>query len=271
MSEIQTQAQSKAEAIENVLISGDLSKLDASQRVSYVKQVCESLGLNYLTQPFAYITLNGKLVLYAKRDAADQLRRIHGISIKIVSRIVEDNILTVHVSAKDKDGREDEDFGVVSIANLKGDNLANAGMKAVTKAKRRVTLSLAGLGWLDETEVETVVDRGPETPAENAYSVMATAITGNVPGTEPAIDADVIDTTPESAAKPKNPIIEFIVLIENAKSRKELMVIAHDIKARSVRSPELVSAWAKRNNELAADVAKQESAPKTESAPTQVA
>jgi hypothetical protein len=29
-------------------------------------------------------------------------------------------------------------------------------MKAETKAKRRVTLSLAGLGWLDETELETI-------------------------------------------------------------------------------------------------------------------
>jgi hypothetical protein len=29
-------------------------------------------------------------------------------------------------------------------------------MKATTKAKRRATLSICGLGWLDETEVETI-------------------------------------------------------------------------------------------------------------------
>jgi hypothetical protein len=29
-------------------------------------------------------------------------------------------------------------------------------LKCVTKAKRRVTLSICGLGWLDETEVETI-------------------------------------------------------------------------------------------------------------------
>jgi hypothetical protein len=29
-------------------------------------------------------------------------------------------------------------------------------MKAVTKAKRRVTLSICGLGWLDESEIETI-------------------------------------------------------------------------------------------------------------------
>ena len=43
-------------------------------------------------------------------------------------------------------------IGAVSIKGLQGENLANALMKAETKAKRRVTLSLAGLGWLDETE-----------------------------------------------------------------------------------------------------------------------
>src|SRR5690606_24912460 len=36
--------------------------------------------------------------------------------------------------------------------------LANAYMKAETKAKRRVTLSICGLGWLDETETETIPD-----------------------------------------------------------------------------------------------------------------
>jgi hypothetical protein len=42
------------------------------------------------------------------------------------------------------------------VGHLKGDALANALMRAETKAKRRVTLSLAGLGWLDETEIVTI-------------------------------------------------------------------------------------------------------------------
>jgi len=37
-----------------------------------------------------------------------------------------------------------------------GEALANALMKASTKAKRRLTLSLCGLGFLDETEVGTI-------------------------------------------------------------------------------------------------------------------
>ena len=93
-------------------------------------------------------------MLYARRDAADQLRKINGISVEVISQKVDGDMLTVHVRARDKTGRSDEDFGVVSIANLKGEARANATLKAITKAKRRVTLSIAGLGFLDETEVD---------------------------------------------------------------------------------------------------------------------
>jgi len=47
---------------------------------------------------------------------------------------------------------------VVSIAGLRGEAASNAVMKAVTKAKRRVTLSICGLRFLDETEVEDIPD-----------------------------------------------------------------------------------------------------------------
>ena len=85
-----------------------------------------------------------------------QLRQIHGVSIQIVSQQQIGDLYVVHVRARTRDGREDEDIGVVSVAGLKGDDLVNALMKAITKAKRRVTLSVCGLGWLDETEVETI-------------------------------------------------------------------------------------------------------------------
>jgi hypothetical protein len=107
--------------------------------------------MNPHTQPFAYITLQGKLTLYAKRDAADQLRKIHGVSIEVVSQKISNDLLTVHVRAKDRDGRVDEDFGAVPFPEtLKGEARANAILKAVTKGKRRVTLSICGLGFLDE-------------------------------------------------------------------------------------------------------------------------
>lgn len=157
-----TQAVAKTEQppagdiMESVLLKGDIAKLTPEERVAYYKGVCESVGLNPLTRPLEYITLNGKLTLYARRDAADQLRKIHGVSVEILSQRLDGGLLTVHVRAKDKTGRTDEDLGVVNIGSLRGEAAANAMLKAVTKAKRRVTLSIAGLGFLDETEVEDI-------------------------------------------------------------------------------------------------------------------
>jgi len=145
-----------AGALERVLVAGDLSGLSESQRIEYYKAVCDSLGLNPLTRPFEYLRLNGKLVLYATRAAADQLRAIHGISILDAQIERQDDLITVTVRGRNRDGREDVEVGVVSVAGLRGEALANAQMKALTKAKRRLTLSLAGLGWLDETETETI-------------------------------------------------------------------------------------------------------------------
>ena len=143
--------------VEDVLIRGNLADLKPEQRTEYYMRMCQSIGLNPLTRPFEYLTLNGKLVLYARRDCADQLRKINGISVEIVSQDRAGDLLSVHVRAKDKDGRTDEDLGVVYMPQtLKGDAAANAILKAVTKAKRRVTLSISGLGFLDETEIEDV-------------------------------------------------------------------------------------------------------------------
>lgn len=148
-------------AIEQALIGGDLSRLDTGQRMNLYKSTCESLGLNPLTKPFEYITLNGKLTLYARRDCTDQLRKLNRVSVMVVAREKLDDIFTVCARATMPDGRTDESIGAVNVSGLRGDNLANALMKAETKAKRRVTLSICGLGFLDESEVETIQELKP--------------------------------------------------------------------------------------------------------------
>lgn len=141
--------------MEDVIVKGDLSSLAPQKRAEYYKAVCESMGLNWTTSPFEYIKLGGKLKLYATRAAADQLRRIYGISIEVVEESIISDLYRVHVRATDKTGRKDEDVGVVPLPKH-GEARANAILKAITKAKRRVTLSIAGLGWLDETEVDSI-------------------------------------------------------------------------------------------------------------------
>jgi hypothetical protein len=69
-----TTAEVSLETIEHAMMAGDLADLNAAQCAEYYTAVCRSLGLNPLTKPFEYLTLNGKLRLYALRDCADQLR-----------------------------------------------------------------------------------------------------------------------------------------------------------------------------------------------------
>jgi hypothetical protein len=158
--------------VQEVLLGGDLSKLSPKERVGFYNRVCESLGLNPLTQPFAYLRLSGKEILYAKKDATDQLRFRHGVSITSMTSAVLDGVYVVTATATLPGGRTDVSTGAVPIAGLRGEALANAYMKCETKSKRRVTLSICGLGLLDETEVETltpdpsplVVETAPERP-----------------------------------------------------------------------------------------------------------
>ena len=149
------------ELLERVVIGGDLSKLTPAERLRYYREVCSSVGLNPLTKPFEYLHLNGKLILYARRDATDQLRKLHGVSVLITGREYGWRCVCRYRASDRQDGRTDESMGAVSTGGLKGDSLANALMKAETKSKRRVTLSICGLGMLDETEVETIPDARP--------------------------------------------------------------------------------------------------------------
>jgi hypothetical protein len=156
-------------AIEQVLAYGDLTKLTSTQRTAYYSRVCESLGLNPLTRPFEFINLSGKLVFYARRDCADQLRNIHHVTVAITSRERIDDVYVVTARATLPNGRSDESTGAVTVGSLKGDALANALMKAETKAKRRVTLSICGLSVLDESELETVISTTPQLPRITAH------------------------------------------------------------------------------------------------------
>ncbi|MCH8879691.1 MAG: hypothetical protein IID34_07380 [Planctomycetes bacterium] len=131
------------------VIMGDLSGLTPADRVRYVVAVCRSTGLNPTTRPFEYVKLNGRLVLYPTKSATEQLRKIHGVGITIVDRKKDGDLFTVVVRAEMPNGRSDESLGAVSVKGLSAQPLADAMMKAETKAKRRATLSICGLGCLD--------------------------------------------------------------------------------------------------------------------------
>lgn len=148
-----------AEIVESLLINGDLSKLNSTQKVQYYNTICSRIGLDPATQPFKLLSLQGKQILYADKGAAQQLCKIYDISTEITGRRTESEVYTVTTRAKmptDAGERYTDEDGSVNIAGLKGNDLANAFMKASTKSKRRAVLALCGLGLLDETEVETI-------------------------------------------------------------------------------------------------------------------
>ena len=149
--------------ISSVILSGDLSKLSATDKVAYFNGYCERLGLDPFTQPFQILRLQGKEILYLTRAGAQQLNKLHSVSHEIVSRNIHEAASTYEVIARASlpDGRHTESIGAVTIANLKGEAYCNALMKAETKAKRRATLDLLGLGLLDESEVASIVPNEP--------------------------------------------------------------------------------------------------------------
>ena len=181
----------RSSIMESVLVKGDLSKLTPQERNDYYLAVCRSLGLNPLTKPLDYIVLSGKTVLYAKRDAADQLRKLNGVSIEITDKHFQDGLIVVTVKATDKTGRIDSDMGVVPMPKGADEIRSNAILKAVTKAKRRVTLSICGLGFLDESEVESIPQRERLEPEHEAEIAQL----------EEGEDKDPREIAMESAAK----------------------------------------------------------------------
>jgi hypothetical protein len=153
-----------AQTAMRLLLQGDLSQLTEAQKVTYYAKVCDSLGLNPLTHPFAYMYREGKETLYAKREATEQLRKLHHVSLQIMAREVVEDTFVVTARATLPEGRTDESIGAKSLLNLTGQPRADAMMWAETKAKRRVTLAICGLGMLDETEV---ADLPPEVVAQH--------------------------------------------------------------------------------------------------------
>jgi hypothetical protein len=145
-----------AEIVSSLVTTGDLSRLTAMQKVQLYNYRCAQVGLDPAAKPFDLLKLNGKEILYANAGCTQQLAQLHKLSVEIISRDKVEDLFIVHARVKDAEGRSTDNTGAVAIGNLKGEALANAIMKATTKAIRRTVLAHVGLGMMDETEVETI-------------------------------------------------------------------------------------------------------------------
>jgi len=149
---------SQLEIASKIVLEGNIAGLSTEEKVKYVNNLCRQYGLNPHGAPFKIMRFrDGKESLYADRGGAAQIRTVKGVSTKIVSAETDSlGIRTVRVQAILPSGRTEDGTGSVSVAGLKGVALENAYMKAETKAKRRATLDLIGLGCPDESELDSI-------------------------------------------------------------------------------------------------------------------
>lgn len=231
------QNQNQQASIANQLIlQGDLSKLSANDKVRYYNGYCERMGLDPFTKPFDILRLNGREVLYCTRSGTQQLNKLHKVSHLITSRDTnaEAGVYIVTSKASLPDGRCTESIGAVNIAGLKGEAYANAIMKAETKAKRRATLDLLGLGVLDESEAETIPNA-----VSGALQTMVEAL--------PEMEVESVEVIEEDA---ELTIGRLAIAIKKASSIVELKAVydanKHKIETNSFIKDQLKA----RKNEL---------------------
>lgn len=150
-------------AIESLVLKGDLSNLAPEEQVQYVHDLCRSLGLNPAASPFVLLRLNGKLVCYPRRECTDQLAALHVITREITegpsTMTVDGTKLAFARCRATWKGRTE-----TAIATLPLQDLANVLMKVESKAKRRATLSILGLGVMNEMQEQGADEQAEAQP-----------------------------------------------------------------------------------------------------------
>lgn len=167
---------SSEDEIIKVLMYGDLSSMTQKQKAEYLYKLAKKQGLDPISKPFDIIPLQGgKLTVYANKGAAAQLQAKHQLSVEEISAGFigkdENAIYQVKVkvtspgsvSSSTKDhpstyvpGRVSYNVGCASLFGLKAEMLSNKIMACHTKAIRRAVLVHCGLGFMDESELDSV-------------------------------------------------------------------------------------------------------------------
>jgi hypothetical protein len=137
--------------------NGSLDQLSSAQLIEFRAKLINYLGLNKWTLPFRfYSDTSGGIYLYATKECCAQLRELRGISVINTTDYVRDDVLktiTIKITGVNKNGRTSIATGSVCYENSLPADYHNHIMWAETKAMRRLTLDLSGLGVLADIEV----------------------------------------------------------------------------------------------------------------------
>lgn len=186
-----------ADALLSAVAAGkDTRQLTGAQRRALLASLHHQLGLNPLSGAVMFLLTNGRETLYVKKEGTDQIARrekltretLKGPCVETMEGV---KVVICQVCVKHPDGRAETCTATLPFS---AGGLVNDLMKVETKAKRRATLSLCGLGMLAEDEIETIPgartvpadvldERDPERDA-----IQAEAAPPPAPLTSPALD-----------------------------------------------------------------------------------
>ena len=164
--ETQTVVTEETSLLEQILADAqaagkDTSTLSREDRSALLVGLARKLGLNALSGAVMFLKTNGRETLYVTKQGTDQIaarEKLRRETIKgpEVIEIEKRKVVLCQVRATHPDGRSE-----VSTATLALSDVVNDLMKCETKAKRRATLSVCGLGLLAEDEIETIPGAQP--------------------------------------------------------------------------------------------------------------
>ena len=194
--------------MEDLFVSSqDKDSWSKEQKDQYYLNMCQTAGLDPKLGLLRWMKLDDgtgtgtkRLVLYATKGATNAIRANQGIDIISLTDKVVANAYIVTATAKNANNRTDVAQGVASIEGKTGRALENAITIAQTRATRRVTLQIAGLDLVDESETTndgtTTLSGTPDAMFENASQPVPVA--SSEPGADITAPLRIVTPAPPS-------------------------------------------------------------------------
>ena len=190
------------DGVTEAVLNGDLKGLPPAVKIEYYNAVCHAVGIDPMARPFEYIPVRGgKEKLYWTAVGAFTLGAQYGASIEDDGGQFDGEAYVVRAIARAPGGRMATNVGRLHIGQLKGQDLEDAKMKAVTKAQRRAFLTLCGVSpapgiTTDVSSGEIIVQPGtidlPSLAPSNAQKLRAAQAVEPEPPPEPDIRENVV-------------------------------------------------------------------------------
>jgi hypothetical protein len=145
-----------------ICVGGDLTHLDGPSKRALLAKLTNYLHLNpYSHNFFIFKDSNGRHRIYATKECCSQLRHNMGINTWLSDPIYGPNntapvFVTVKANGTNRFGRSADEIGSVTLIGFDKSHWSDRIMFATTKAKRRLTLDLSGLGVLSDVEVDDI-------------------------------------------------------------------------------------------------------------------